>query len=471
MTLIERPVTLQVNAWSGKHTVEGDLSATTPFAQRRQGDKPIQWLAAPAEVDLREWRHPEVGWGLVLPDNDDLSPHERAGAGDAPLPIQQLLASRPGSPVLRWRQDLQQGYLRRYYADGKSPEDLSSLSLKPGIKEGHIPRYLLIYASPRQIPWAVQYALNISTFVGRLDLTGEGLANYVNALIGDWAEHQPCDPAAPLIWQVNQGAGDITALMCRVVADKVWESFGSDPDLPRRHQLKEDAATAASLYAALSERQPGLVVTTSHGMTGPLDDKTALAAQLGLPVDVTGSPIALAGLLPWKANGAIWYAHACCSAGADGKSRYRGLFDADNRIGQMLNAVAEGAGPSIAPLPRALLGAPSPLRAFVGHVEPTFDWTLKDPLTGQSQAYAVCDALYPALYRQAPRTPIGYALSGVYKEAGHFYGAWQEAIDQIDKNVPGMRNWALYRQLVAMDRQTLVILGDPTVSLPKLALG
>jgi hypothetical protein len=467
MTSIERPISLQVNAWDGQQTIVGDLVAKTPFGQRAQGYKPATWLAPLAEVDMREWKHPDVGWGLVLPDNDDLTDKDRAGATDAPEAIQRLLASRPGSPVLRWRKELQQGYLRRYYPDGKSPQDLSTLSLKPGIKEGHVPRYLLIYASPQQIPWAVQYALNLSTFVGRLDLTGDGLEHYINALISDWAT-QPCDPTAPLIWQVNQGAQDITALMCRVVAGKVWEGIAGDPDLGNRLQLKDESATGADLYAALAERQPALVVTTSHGMTGPLNDQTVLATQLGLPVDRAGSPISLEGLMPWKANGAIWYAHACCSAGADGQSRYRELFPADNSIGLMLNAVAASAGSTIAPLPRALLGAPEPLRAFVGHVEPTFDWTLKDPLTGQPQTYAVCDALYPALYRQSPRTPIGYALHGVYEEAGHFYGAWQQAVEDINKNVAGMRDWALYRQLVAMDRQTLVIIGDPTVALPLL---
>jgi hypothetical protein len=39
-------------------------------------------------------------------------------------------------------------------------------------------------------------------------------------------------------------------------------------------------------------------------------------------------------------------------------------------------------------------------------------------------------------------------------------------VRSIDKNVAGMRDWALYRHLVALDRQTRVIIGDPTVSLP-----
>jgi hypothetical protein len=77
-------------------------------------------------------------------------------------------------------------------------------------------------------------------------------------------------------------------------------------------------------------------------------------------------------------------------------------------------------------------------------------------------------ALYNNLYQQDMRTPIGYALREVYKEAGAFYGAWQDAVRKINDNVTGMRDWALYRQLVAMDRQTMVILGDPTVAMPLL---
>jgi len=105
------------------------------------------------------------------------------------------------------------------------------------------------------------------------------------------------------------------------------------------------------------------------------------------------------------------------------------------------------------------------LRAFVGHVEPTFDWTLRDPTNKEVLTPVLCAALYDKLYECYQRNPIGWALQRVYKEAGHFYGAWQSAVRDIDRNVPGMRDFALYRQLVAMDRQTLVILGDPTVSL------
>jgi hypothetical protein len=464
---IGRPRYLNINAWTGQSSPSEPLPSSTPWAQIENLAGKTDWLSGrPLPVDERDWTHPEVGWGLVLPDNDDISAAERAGADDAPKALSRLLQKRPNSPVLRWRRELQQGYLRRYYADGKK-QDLSVQAPNQGIGRGRIPRYLLIYASPSEIPWAVQYALNMSTFVGRLDLGGPDLDHYVDALIGDWAG-QTCDPRAPLVWSVDHGRNDITWLLARAVAGKVWEKFESNADLSKRRWLKEDAATREGLGAALAELMPALVITTSHGMTGPVNDNIVLKSQLGSLVDARHAVLGTQHLDGWQPSGAIWYSHACCSAGSDSVSRYKGLLPEDGAIGSLLNQIAAVAGATTAPLARSLLGAEKPLRAFIGHVEPTFDWTLRDPATKQVLNHVLSTALYNKLYEGHERNPIGWALQNVYKEAGAFYGSWQHAVREIDRNVPGMRDYALYRQLVAMDRQTLVILGDPTVSLPAM---
>jgi hypothetical protein len=469
---IERPVSIQVNAWTGLSSPSDTLPKTTKWAQRENiAGKTTLWLAPAAPVDTRDWSHPSVGWGLILPDNDTISQAERARGEDAPEPIKQLLKSRPGSPVLRYRPELQQGYLRRYY-ENRAPQDLSVQAPRPGMAEGCVPQYLLIYGTPEEIPWAVQYALNMSTFVGRLDLgrrpgEDQALNNYVTALIGDWTG-QTCHPRTPVVWSTDHGSVDITWLMARAVAGRIWDAFKQDADLQGSVRLNEAGATGTALATALAERSPALIVTTSHGMTGPLNDANALKASLGNPVDALHQPLGLAQLTDWKPSGAIWYAHACCSAGSDSESRYQGLLPESNAVAAMLDGVAKTAGATVAPLPRALLGLENPLRAFVGHVEPTFDWTLRDPINKQVVTHIIQKALYDKLYQQDRRTPIGFALQGIYQEAGQFYGAWQSAVKDIDNNVPGMRDWALYRQLVAMDRQTLVIIGDPTVSLPSL---
>jgi hypothetical protein len=463
---IERPAALQINAWSGELPNSDPLPAKTPWAQVKPYEelRSSKWLAPAAPADERDWRHPAIGWGLLLPDNQALSPPERATAADAPPAVRALLAARPGSPVLRWAPQLGDHHLRRYGTDGKA-RDLDIAAPKPGTSDDCIPRYLLIYAAPAVIPWTVQYSLNLSTYVGRIDLEGAALDNYVEALLSDWSA-STCQVRAPVVWSVDHGAPDITWLMERAVADCLWQRFAGDADLTQRLRLKGAQATRAALAAALAERTPGLVVTTSHGMTGPLGATATLMEQLGAPVDVNHELLRIQDLLHWKASGAIWYAHACCAAGSDAVSRYAGLLAHDSNISQTINGVAAAAGAMAAPLPRALLGAASPLRAFVGHVEPTFDWTLRNPVTKQVLTHVLCGALYTELFQQDRRTPIAYALRRQFDEAGAFFGSLQDAIAQVDSNVPGMRDWALYRRLVAMDRQTLVILGDPTVSLP-----
>jgi len=469
--LIERPSEVQINAWTGETAPRDKLPSKTSWAQQERLSGRIQWLAPAVPADERDWRHPDLGWGLVLPDDDSVGAAAKAAGEDAPEPIQKLLRSRPNSPVLRYRGDLQQRYLRRYYPN-RAPQDLSVQAPRPGLGEGRVPQYLLIYATPEEIPWPVQYALNMSTFVGRLDLgrrPGEtqALENYVTALVSDW-EGQTCAPAKPVVWSTDHGSNDITRLMGQAIAENVWKKFQQDPDFKDGVRLDGANATGAALAAALAERTPGLVVTTSHGMTGPLDNKAGLLAHLGDLVDAQFKPLGASQLAAWNPCGAIWYAHACCAAGSDEESRYKGLMPDTSPIGTLLNGVAAAAGATIAPLPRALLGLERPLRAFVGHVEPTFDWTLRDPANKQVVTHVLQAALYERLFQQDRRTPIGYALQDVYKEAGTFYGAWQDAVKGINSNIPGMRDWALYRQLAAMDRQTLVIIGDPTVCLPLL---
>lgn len=461
---IDRPEALRANAWDGAKALTQQLPPVSKWELQPQAFRAAQWLA-PAELDEREWRNPDVGWGIVVPDNDTMGAIEKARGEDLPAPLRYLLVERPGSPILRFRADLGVGHLRRHYEDG-SVQDLSAQGLTMGIGKGRVPRYLLIYASPVQIPWAVQYALNMSCCVGRLDLEGDELANYVEALVHGFDE---VDARAPLVWSVDHGAPDITWLMARAIGRKLFDSYAVDNDLQRRMWLGGADATSARLTLAIDEHRPALIVTTCHGLTGPLNDPDGLRARLGSLVDTDHIPLSSNAVGLNAAAGAIWYAHACCSAGSDAETRYAGLLPADGELATMLSGIAAAAGATIAPLPRALLGRKRPIRAFVGHVEPTFDWTLRDPQNGQVVTHALVTCLWNEIYRSGIRTPIGLALSRVYREAGSFLGGWRTAMENVNKAVPHARDWALYCQLVAMDRQALVILGDPTVALPPFA--
>ena len=454
---------LRSNAWCGEAASGALAEGSLQWGARQDLAKPSQALAA-VDLDYDDWTHPLVGWGVVLADRDDIAPADKARGLDAPEPIQKLIAARGNAPVLRWRAELKDGRLRRYGLDG-SAADLSLRGAR-GVAANAVPHYLLIAASPAEVPWRLQYRLQTEAFVGRLDLDAAGLGRYVEALLGNWSGAKR-DVSKPLIWCVDHGHPDITRLMRKSVAERLRNAFAADTEFAMEGGFRSDAdATHATLLAALGERQPAFVTTSSHGATFPLDDAAAMRAQMGALVDVghgVGSASAIAAA--WNPRGAIWYAHACCSAGADAKSSFDGLVGADSSLGKTLTAIA-GAGACTAPLPRALLGGTHPLGAFIGHVEPTFDRTLRDQATGQTTSQHVIDALYGQLHL-ARRPPVGRAMSVYFSAVAGLLGDYADALDAVGNLEPGALARARASRLVASDRLAMVVLGDPTVTLPR----
>jgi hypothetical protein len=466
------PSQLSINAYTGHEAASTSpvSAAVKNWGIRDRVPRVPRLLDAPAPVDLRRWEEEEVGWGLVLPENEEIPNAERALAKDAPEPIQELLTARSNAPVFRYRLGAT-SFLRRYMTDGTAHDLLISSASRRGVAPGRLPWYLLIYATPAQIPWRIQYLLNQSCFVGRVDLDGTALENYVNALLDNWNEMES-NADRPLVWTVDHGATDITRLMRKVIADPVAKKLMSDTDFGNKAtRLAGPDSTVDRLRAVLAEKQPALVVTTSHGMTGPLDDPDRMAAQLGLLVDKDHALLRPDALLEkWQPSGAIWYAHACCSAGSDHESSYVGLLEEDSSLDQTLRAIAD-LDSQVAPLPRELLGAAKPLRAFVGHVEPTFDWTLEQPLTGQKLTNTITEALYNHLY-QSDREPVGLAFRDCFRHVGELLALWEEALNDVASTDAAVREaarrLALIHQLTAFDRRSMVILGDPTSCIPML---
>ena len=457
------PAALSVNAWTGNGT-----PATSPLAPGAlgwalgaQGAAPLRLLAPEAEADPRDWRDPRVGWGLVLPDTSGLDDAAKARGEDAPEPLRQLLAARPGSPVLRYVDDprLRYSHLRRHYAH-RGAQDIALSGAERGIADGRLPRYLLIAAGPDAIPWELQYAASQAAAVGRLPLSGQALANYVGALLRDW-EGAGASPQRTLVWATDHGGGDISGLMRRTIALPLQEQLAADAELDAR---LVDGASAGALHDGLADHRPGLVVTTSHGKTGPLADPAAMLRDLGKPVGDDHALLEPEPLLDaWQPDGAVWYAHACCGAGCDAATIFRGLLAPGSPVDALLEGIA-ALGAQVAPLPLALLGAERPLRAFVGHVEPTFDWTVAHRATGQPLTASIRAALYERLYRPAP---VGHALREAYGHVGELYTQRDAAQRAFDRGEP-TEDVAMATLLGARDRQAMVVLGDPTVTLPPL---
>ncbi len=369
--------------------------------------------------------------------------------------------------MLRYRASAPAGERLRSLRNLAAGKDLSTIGSGIGTKPSELPKYLLIVGSPAEVPWQLQYVLSSRQGVGRLDLPEPELGRYVDALLADWAG-ATADPKRAVVWSVVHDAEDITALLRTAIARKVRDRLAGDSDIGQAGARFLDgaadpaAATRGALATALAAERPALVVTTSHGKTGPLNDSKAMARDLGLLVDQDFRTLDPGDLLAaWQPDGAIWYAHACCSAGSSAESNFAGLFPAGDDAERVLSAVA-GLGDLTAPLPCRLLGADKPLRAFIGHVEPTFDWTLKEPTTGQPLTEELGRAIYPELYLGKP---AGLAFEGWQGQANSIHSLAAKLDARVSAGeVTGAE--ALFPRLAWRDIESTVLLGDPTAAMP-----
>jgi hypothetical protein len=449
------------DAWSGTAPVGGRFAPdVTPWLTGKF--EVAERTARPAPAEPWDWKHPDVGWGLVAREPDGASRDELVRLTDLPEDIRRLVAAR-GGRVFRYRPG--GGYGQWTFVDYAGDAQPFFPAAPAGADAGELPAFLLIYGNPTQVPWRVQYALNPVRHVGRLDLDGISLTHYVDALLGEWQD-SAAQWSRPVVWAVDHRMGEITTLMRDVVAEPLHSDMQHDGELtPTFIDGRSAPATVAALTEALAAARPAVVVTSSHGQTGPLSNLDGMRADLGKPVDHHHALLDPQTLLRcWEPDGAIWFAQACCSAGADSPSSYDGLFDGD--LAKTFDGVA-ALGALTSPLPRALLGAPKPLRAFIGHVEPTFNWTLSFPPNAQPLTAQLREALYTRLFLGKP---VGYAMEPYYRPIGAllqgYHSAEKEFQTTIGTQAKPSLDMMVYSRVTAHDRASTVILGDPTVAIP-----
>ncbi|MEY9842678.1 hypothetical protein [Streptacidiphilus sp. EB103A] len=456
------PAEVVLNAWTGDEAAHGDLDANAlNWGSRKRGlphSQAVLEIERPADPTC--WAHPNVGYGVLLPEPADphLSNADRAGGVDAPQAVRDLIAARPGTVLLRWSPELGSRFLRRYFPDGTSQDSAIGLTAF-GVGRSRLPMYVVIVAGPDTIPWSVQYALGTRHAVGRLPLAGEALANYVRAMLSDWKD-APANACHALMWTVDHGSGDITAEMRAVIAQPLATAL-TPPPLSRLSELTHATASGAALVDELSATCPVLVVTSSHGHTWPLNDPRTMRNTLGLPVDIIHNPLPLAELNDAMPGGAVWYAQACCSAGADATSHYTGLLRPGTTAFSVTSAVA-ALGSMVAPAAMCMLGRTNPVRAVFGHVEPTFNWTLRVQETGQGLGQRIVSALSSHLFSGQP---LGYTFAEYRADVGTLHTQWTDCYNRLANGDTSVEETMTRLRLTALDRQSLVLLGDPTVAL------
>jgi hypothetical protein len=454
------PESLQINAFDGIEVPSGSLAPeggkwalrNPPFDVRR-------FLKPEALAQPENWKDERVGWGLIVAEPPGASPADLINNADLPQCLLDLLKDRGDAPVLRYRAGAEHRF--RVLQNWRDDRRVDTASSTPGVAPGCLPNFLMIWGTPEEVPWTLQYQLGASgrRFIGRLPLKGTALDNYVKALRSNWADAKS-DVHSPLTWAPEHSPNDMTATMRATIAEPLAEKFRKDSDLKPLHLAGSDALHS-KLTDALKTRKPGFVVSTSHGFTRTLTDTDLMKHDLGLLMDQNLSLMDLDSLMQvWQPDGAIWYSHACCSAGCDSISTFRGLLEPASKIAKNLESIA-ALGAHVSRLATTLLGSEKPARAFIGHVEPTFNWTLQQPDNQQFLTHSLITALYQQMFLGKP---CGFAFGDWYARYGSYSTAYQNYQREYDGS-KGIQAQMLYQRLVAQDIQSLVLLGDPAVTL------
>src|ERR1700733_3126978 len=181
------PARVTINAWTdaAADTVGALAGVTKPWATV-PAQKSMMTLAAEIP-NIRDWGHEEIGWGLVMEHRQKVSAADNAALTEMPEAIRELVKFRRGV-VLGWSPECGTQRLIRYLADGTTKNIKIGADIERGKSSDALPQYLLILGGPAKIPWLVQYTLNLCAAVGRLDLEGVGLENYVAAVVSNWTK-------------------------------------------------------------------------------------------------------------------------------------------------------------------------------------------------------------------------------------------------------------------------------------------
>jgi hypothetical protein len=300
----------------------------------------------------------ESGWGVILPITSD--------------PNLAAMRLRALEPLLQWRQrQSYDGYKQlEYRPEETAAAFLARHGLRPGFTDPErLPYYLLIVASPEEIPFSFQVDLGASYAVGRLWFPEQSsFADYARRLVGAEDAAASFERTAAFFGPANPddpGSNFIAYKLLRPLSERILRE-ASD----WRFKLVEPVeATRAHLSHILHRERPRLLVTTGQGAAYPPDHERQRACQGGIVCQDWPGPIKAAGEIPPEflitgtdiapdidLSGMISFHMSDYSLGTPLRSEAQGsLFD---DVPQLANT------PFIASLPQALLAHGA--SAFVG---------------------------------------------------------------------------------------------------------
>lgn len=430
-------------------------------AQSPKGDAAVLREAGnPNELD-------QVGWGIVFAVDADPKIKEallpllalrQQQAGDLYRQFEDASSYQPGESAVRWldRQGVRMDIVDPYLG---------------------IPYYLLLVGSPQQIPFEVQYTLDIYWAVGRLYFEEQENGQHYDQY-RQYAESLVAYETAPAVPTTRQIAlfapshdfDRATQLFVNQVASPLVNGSGAWAPLGQRqrfslHPYLAEQATKAALSKILrgqiASHPPALLLTGSHGMVFSSTDPRQATSQGALVCqnwEGYGSILPdhwfAASDVPQDANvhGLIHFCFACYSAGYP-------QFDTYAPIDAPYRAIATQ--DTVARLPQQLLSHPNGSAiAVLGHIDRAWAYSFQSR-RGGSQTQGFRDVLGGLLLGDR----IGQATDQFNLRWTALSSELLDCLRQQQAGVPIEQQELANRWVARDDAKNYVILGDPAARL------
>ena len=395
----------------------------------------------------------QAGWGLLVHADEAEAMKER---------LAELIAHRNGR-VLLYEDEEPREWKEKNHCDAINPEKC--------------PYYILIAGSPTDVPFELQFSLDVLQAVGRIDFDDpDDYPRYAKTVV----DHETGKAVAPGKRAVffaprhDYPTSQSESRMVRPLLQQLPQSKGVPEDLIY-DALRRDEATKDNLKAALqadeSGKTPALLFSASHGIgvntVDPNQRKlqgSIVCQDCGFPLTtehrqgfVTGFDVAEGFRLP----GGIHFFFACFGAGTRQTSdfaRYVPTEDARMRL-----IAVQGKEDFTAYLPKRLLADPQGgALAVVGHVDPAWVHSFESPVTKGRRIYPFGFTLARLLRGK----PVGYAVNAFDQKYIDYITDLLNLIEDMEEDgiVPDpLELGDLW--ICRNDAQNYVIVGDPAVRL------
>lgn len=400
----------------------------------------------------------QSGWGVVFPPATDPA-------------VREAMA-----PLLELRRGQAQARDPRRYREstlgaGESARDFlrrHRAGAGPAVPR-RLPYYLLLVGGPEDIPFEVQYRLDVQYAVGRVSFEDpEGYARYASAVVAAERGERPRRRRVCLFGFRNPG-DRATELSCDRLVAPLAARLAEEHDGWEVTPLLAAEATRERLLRVLGGGDPAaLVFTAGHGVGYRSGHPRQLAAQGALVCQDWPGP-GSGGLLrehcvaaedvddAARPGGLVSFHFACYGAGTpahdDFAHRGRGAWEP-------LEPARVAPRPFVARLPQRLLGHPrGGALALVGHVERAWAASFLWGSEAQTEVFA------GALEQLLDGYPVGAAMEFFgqrYAELATDLGAafWARRCGREVTTDEVVRLWTAHH-----DARNYVVLGDPAVRL------